>query len=247
MKNSWISYVAIILSVLAILLVIFRITPIEFTNETYIGIIASFIGISVTLLIGYQIINTLEIKKEMSEQRKRSNELGVMFDEAKQSIEMQKYEVQEGFDIINTLINYQAKGKRYSLDAFMSLHHALVSSINTDRDDYEWMFDLFREYISNIDYHNIYDGATNTLQDGSFVGASSGTKNYQKDIRECIMEYTNIIDVDEEKIRNNRNFIRIKIEYDKIMRLFKKRISELISNPVKDLTIEEKENIRNNE
>lgn len=246
MKNSWISYVAIILSVVAILLVFFRITPIEFTNETFIGIIASFIGISVTLLIGYQIINTLEIKKEISDQKKRSSELEVMFDEAKQSIEMQKHEVQEGFDIINTLINYQAKGEKCSLDAFTSLHHALVSSINTDRDDYEWMFDLLKEYISNIDSFNLYDGATALLKDGSFVGASPGTKNYQKDIRECIMEYINIIDVDEEKIRNNRNFIRIKIEYDKIMRLFRKRISELISNPVKYLTIEEKENIRRN-
>lgn len=246
MKNSWISYVAIILSVIAILLVVFRITPIEFTNETFIGIIASFIGISVTLLIGYQIINTLEIKKEISDQKKRSNELEVMFDEAKQGIEMQKHEMQEGFDIINTLINYQAKGKKYSLDAFTSLHHALVSSINTDRDDYEWMFYLLREYISNIDSHNIYDGAPEILQDGSFIGASPGTKNYQKDIRECVIEYTNIIDVDEEKIRNNINFIRIKIEYDKIMRLFKKRISEMISNPIKDLTNEEKKNIINN-
>lgn len=246
MKKGWISYVAIILSVVAILLVIFRITPIEFTNETYIGLIATFIGISVTLLIGYQIINTIEIKREISEQKKVSNKLMKMYDEISQNIVMQKNEMQEGFDILNTLINYQVHGFKYSIKAFTSLHHALISSLNTNRKDYEWIFNLLRMYISNINWQNIFEGSISELSNGSFVCSSPGTSNYNKDFRECVKEFTKIVDIDEEILTQNNNFIRIQIEYNKVMKLFRKRIDELLLDPIKELTIEEKENIRSN-
>ena len=35
-------------------------------SNTFIGILAAFIGISDTLLIGYQVYNAVEIKQELS-------------------------------------------------------------------------------------------------------------------------------------------------------------------------------------
>ena len=70
MKSNFISIIAFIVSVIAIGFSLLRIVPFAITSDTYIGIIATFIGIAVTILIGYQIINTLEIKREVLEQRK---------------------------------------------------------------------------------------------------------------------------------------------------------------------------------
>lgn len=90
MKNTFISIIGLIVSVIAIGFSLLRIVPFVITSETYLGIIATFIGISVTMLIGYQIVNTLEIKREILEQRKLTNELQYMNDVLNKTIKTQK-------------------------------------------------------------------------------------------------------------------------------------------------------------
>jgi len=110
MKNNLISIITIVISVIAIGFSLLRIVPFEITSDTYIGTTATFIGISVTMLIGYQIVNTFEIKKEVTEQRKLANDLKQMNEDLNKIIEKQKNEMQEGFDIFSTLVNYQENG-----------------------------------------------------------------------------------------------------------------------------------------
>ena len=107
MKKNKLSIIALLFSLIAVVFTFFRITPFEFTSDTYIGVVATFVAVSVTLVIGFQIINTLEIRKEISEQRKMSEELKQLNIELNKTIENQKNEMEEGFAIINAFIQHQ--------------------------------------------------------------------------------------------------------------------------------------------
>lgn len=244
MKNNLISIIAIVISVIAIGFSLLRITPLEITSDTYIGIIATFIGIAVTMLIGYQIVNTLEIKKEVAEQRKLANDLKQMSEDLNKTIERQKNEMQEGFDIISTLVNYQEKDSRSSIQAFRSLHRVLVISLGTDRTEYEWIFKLLRKYIADINWQNFVSGFT-TSSEGRHICNTTHSEDKGKDLKDIIKEYTDVVDKDEQQIRENGNFCRIQIEYDRVMRSFRKRIDEIIKDPEKEITPEEELAITN--
>lgn len=63
--------------------------------------------------------------------------------------------------------------------------------------------------------------------------------------KDIAKEYTEIVDRDEAIIRSEDNFFRIQMEYDRVMRLFRKRIGEMLKDPKKNLTPEEKFAITN--
>lgn len=230
MKTNKFAICAFALSIIAICLTFFRITPLEFSNDIYLGLLATFIGIAVTMLIGYQIFNAIDIKKEVLEQKKITEELRVMNAEISKTIKKQENETNEGFDIISAMITYNKEGWVASIRAFIGLHSALIYSIKTDRTDYEWIFLLLREYISNINWQNFVSGFI-TSDEGKFICDTPGNPHHQKELKDIIKEYTDIIDTNELQIRKNDNFCRIQIEYDRVMRLFRKRIDEIIKDP----------------
>lgn len=244
MRKNKTAICALALSIIAICLTLFRVTPLEFSNDIYLGVLATFIGIAVTLLIGYQIFNVFEMKKEVSEQRKLANDMKQMSENLNKTIEKQKNEMQEGFDIISTLVNYQENGWTSSIQAFCSLHRALVASVKTDRTEYEWIFNLLRKYIADINWQNLVSGFC-SLSDGKHICNNPNSPYFQKELKDIAKEYTDIIDVDEKIIRNDANFCRIQMEYDRVMRLFKERIAEMLKDPNKYLTPEEKFAITN--
>ncbi len=244
MKINKTAICSLVLSIITICLTLFRVTPLEFSNDIYLGLLATFIGIAVTMLIGYQIFNTVEMKKEVTEQRKLANDLKQISADLNRTIEKQKNEMQEGFDIISTLVNYQEKGWTSSIQAFGSLHRALVFSLKTGRTEYEWIFSLLRKYITDINWQNFVGGFV-LLKDGKAICNTPDSPYYQKELKDIAKEYTDVVDADEVLIRNNDNFCRIQMEYDRVMRLFRKRIDETLKDPNKYLTPEEKFAITN--
>jgi uncharacterized membrane protein YidH (DUF202 family) len=65
-KTSWLNFIAIIIAIISLGFSLFKVVPNStFNNDTFIGVIAAFIGISVTLLIGYQIFNVVEVREKI--------------------------------------------------------------------------------------------------------------------------------------------------------------------------------------
>lgn len=62
MKNNWVSLLALLISFIALIITFLRI-EVTISNDTFIGIIASFIGASTTLVVGAQIYNSIETRK----------------------------------------------------------------------------------------------------------------------------------------------------------------------------------------
>lgn len=242
MKNTFISIIGLIVSVIAIGFSLLRIVPFVITSETYLGIIATFIGIAVTMLIGYQIVNTLEIKREILEQRKLTNKLQYMNDVLNKTIKTQKNEMQEGFDIISTLVYYQENGWTYSIQAFTSLHKALIASLETERTEYDWIFNLLRKYIMDINWENFTKFIT-SLSDGRYMCNVDGNPTNNKELKDIIKEYTDVVYDHDRQIRDNCNFCRIKMEYNRVMALFNNRIKAILANPNNPISEGEKSDI----
>jgi len=67
--------ISIIISVIALVISLLHIEPFSITESTYIGIIVSSMGIVFTALVGYQIFNSIEIKKDLQELASKKNDM----------------------------------------------------------------------------------------------------------------------------------------------------------------------------
>lgn len=74
--SFWFSIFAIAISFVTITLFFWRVTPHSVVdNLTFISVIAAFIGISVTLVMGYQIYNAVDLRQKVKEVDRLKNSL----------------------------------------------------------------------------------------------------------------------------------------------------------------------------
>lgn len=72
----WFSLIALAISILTMVLFFVKVSSNSVVDGlTFIGVIAAFIGISVTLLIGYQIYNAVEIKNRLQKMQQLETEI----------------------------------------------------------------------------------------------------------------------------------------------------------------------------
>lgn len=164
--KQWIAnIILIILALVAIGVSLLKVTPFKITSETYIGVIVSLLSLAAAFVIGYQIYNAIEFRKEIKEQREKYNDIIRRNEEIEKKLKQQESVMQEGFDIISSLIEYNSGQQTVTCTlAFKKLHEALLSSIETDRVDYEWIFEYLRTFISDMSWlsfthgYNAYSG-----------------------------------------------------------------------------------------
>jgi len=228
------------LTIVAILIALLKATPFEITGDAYIGIIVTLLSIASTLVIGYQIYNAIEFRKEINNQKRQYELVLQKSQEIDKKFCEQEYQIQEGFDLISSLINYN------SIDgiaqAFYSMHHALLSSIETNRTDYEWIFSYLREFISKFCNQTFSLPFFTQVKGIHYVKTS---ENINMPLKELVDIYLTLIKDDENKIRANSNFYKIQLEYNRIMKLFYQRIENIVSNPNEEITDEERSKIIN--
>lgn len=94
------------LAIIAISIAILKVTPFEITGDTYIGIIVTLLSIASTLVIGYQIYNAIEFRKEINNQKRQYELVLQKSQEIDKKYCEQECQTQEGFDLISSLINY---------------------------------------------------------------------------------------------------------------------------------------------
>lgn len=238
MKQWLINLVLLLLSIAAILFSLLKVTPFEITGDTYIGTIVSLLSLAAAFVIGYQIYNAIEFRKEIENQRKKYNEIIKRNGEIESKLKCQEYTMQEGFDIISSLITYNSGPSDFVCGiAFQDMHRALLSSIETERTDYDWIFGWMRKFISEMN-NQTFTSEYAKLSDGSY-SINVPENNYGKTIQEVIDEFARPIIEDEKLIRSNKNFCKIQLEYNRVMKIFYKRLSDITQDPMKQLTAEE--------
>lgn len=233
-KQSAINWILFILVLFSIGFSVLHIMPFEISEDTYIGTTTTLLSLAVTLIIGYQIYNAVELKNEIKEQRKLYEEAKKECSEINTELKMQQYQTQEGFDIIGSLISYNKSSlAEDSMNAFVQMHHALLSSIETDRDDYEWIFAYMRKFLSNFSGQGF---CRNWGQMGDkWIASNSPDVKKCKTLDELINDYLKPIRTDERLLRKNNKFVKIKMEYNRIMLILDKVMDKIKENPTKAL------------
>lgn len=229
-KQSAINWILFILVLFSIGFSVLRIMPCEISEDTYIGTATTLLSLAATLIIGYQIYNAVELKNEIKEQRKLYEVAKKKSQEISTKLKMQQYQTQEGFDIISSLISYNKSSlAEDSMYAFVQMHHALLSSIETDRDDYEWIFMYMRKFLSNFSGQGFY-GSWVKIGD-KWIASNSPDAKKCKTLDELINNYLKPIKIDESLLRKSKNFVKIRKEYNRIMQILDKVMDKIKENP----------------
>lgn len=81
-KQNIISWIALVLSIIACIITWVRV-DVYFTNDTFVGIMAGFMGVCTTILVGSQIYNQIENKKQIEKTIKLQDILNKELKESK--------------------------------------------------------------------------------------------------------------------------------------------------------------------
>ena len=227
-----ISILAIVLSLITIILFFVKVSSNSIVNiSTFIGVCTAFIGISVTLIIGYQIINTIQLKGEISELKKRSKDIAKQHEEYEKKLKKQNLQIKEkeefineGFELILALIEYNQKSY---LSAFIKFNKALIFSLTRTNKKYEslhWVFNKMKNCINNIDKSSFYINKTLKIH-GKNINCYEG-----RELKEIIKDFNKIIEEYAASIKRKNNFIFIKEQYETIIEQYNKKINKIIIN-----------------
>lgn len=214
-KQNYFNIILITIFLITIGFQIFKVIPFSVNGETFIGIIAAFIGIIVTLHIGFQILKFLEIKDELKEIKNTKTEILV----AQKQISIVENKSQE---IYYTLLAKSMDDNENCVERFLTQLEALIYALKTDTTDFDDIFKQLNTYITKINYGPIYRGS-----------------NITRD--EVLAEYIAKTEKIESQIKASNNYCRIKYGYEPIMRSFYKRLEKARNN--EPVSSEEKQEI----
>lgn len=168
MKNKWFNILNLTIALSALGFSLLRIIPVEITNDTYLGVIATLIGISVTLIIGYQIYNSIEINRKLetikeveekvrqqqalTEQTSHRAEGNLMFCQG-QNILFQAPRIDKDTD----------RNKLYS-KAFISFHTSVYEFLISDLRKIDSVFENLNSCVNDMTNTSIQDSEYKSLE-----------------------------------------------------------------------------------
>lgn len=222
----WLSTFAIAISAVTLILFFIKVTPNSVVDiSSFIGAIAAFTGISVTIVIGFQIYNSLDFKNKINEleELKRNLEgLKQSLKEHKCQLETLKTELEEGINIIQARLFHV--NSNMELDAFLGLHAAIKFSlsVNHTQEGYKWLLDELEAYMLNITNAS-FSIILRCVSEADFTREVSKFKDLYKD--------------EDDEIRKHPNYLYIKDRYEELMLKFEKRLDNIAN--LKNTSLEE--------
>ena len=224
-----------------------RVVPFEMTESTYIGIIVTFIGIIVTVLVGYQIYNAIEFKKDIEKQRiELKGEIESRNKEFRNSIEKQERrstevisrilrqeknlislnnEVNESLHIV---LSFKYEHDSKYIACFSALHTSLLYSMYLERDDYTWSLEQLKNSITNFSLMEIHPGGEIcVVKDQFYVMSPDSQSPSNIKLSDKVDRYIEPIKEIEKKIRENKEFRVISLGYEPLMKHFYQKVEEL--------------------
>ncbi len=160
----FLSIIAIIISIITIILFFCKVSPNSVVDSnTFISTLVALFSLAITLLIGYQIYNAVEIRDRMEAVRKdvdtKLNELNII----KNNIEELKNEFKQGGYLLQARL-YAGKVREQHY-AFLKMLSALRASLDVDNreDGYGWMLDELKEYMLMINNGYPFSGSSDEI------------------------------------------------------------------------------------
>ena len=209
------SVVATILSSMALVISITYGVSISGCKVNYIGVAVGLIAICATFMVGYQIWNTIDVKDSIRRNEKITQE----FEQLQKKVDMYEKRSQENIDIIHSLISYQNQlGLMHDVDAVLFMHHAILSALNSERDDFTNIFGYLRIFISELSEMSL-TGATlfKNSVNGKRIIYDSRSPYYGKSVEYAIDAFRKNIEEIDRQIKKHKQYYQIKREYESLM------------------------------
>lgn len=195
---------------------VFRIYPIEFSHETYMGILATLMGVAATFIVGFQIYNSIVNREEINNLREHNKELSEKYIKLIEQNAALSAELNEKIIVLNADMLFNESNNENSFDAFVQMHNSFLFSLEYESPNNEYIFDRLKVFIDKISQKTI----------GEFTGPdkkdiATNSKWYKRTYSD-VLENELLVEIKntERKIRLHKNFYRICIRYDGIMNNF---------------------------
>lgn len=125
-NHNIVSWIALVLSIIACIITWVRV-DVYFTNDTFVGIMAGFMGACATIVVGAQIYNSIETSRKIKEleslQTQINSDIKYLKEEREKSLHMTKYGLNHSLGISTCI----SGNKFYAYDAFFTaLEEALI-------------------------------------------------------------------------------------------------------------------------
>ena len=241
-----------IVSLLALVFSLIRVTPFEVTADTYTGVIVTLLSVVVTVVIGYQIFNIIEFKDKLNSQVEENKSLRNEILEMKDEVQNMKDDLQRRIDKNEHLSlmrdyeneaqsNFKSNPEKNCINSISSIMSAIYFGLESDCGYMNSLFYEFRRYLTYLSPHALHIFSCVQNKDGlRYVCHNLETIPLNEWIDE--IQCANIL-IEDEHIRKHKRYDSIKYEYGRIMRIFKERIDRIKENPNIDFTPEENQAI----
>lgn len=184
--------------------------PIEIDAITYIGVLATLIGCLITILVGYQILNTIEIKRKITDLEKKSHELETaIFEthESKEAMSSTLLQLNPAFGELSNFIIFvfDLKTLRWQLK-YKNRFDIVSCEIKYFKKD---AFKQF--YIEDVDDSiRIIDRESKSISEN-----------------EAVRIYVDVVKTIDSIIRKEDNFYKIQASYERMMKSFYEKMKNL--------------------
>lgn len=221
------SIVATILSVVALVISITYGVSICGCEINYIGVAVGLIAICATFMVGYQIWNTIDVKDSIRRNEKIAEEFGQL----ENKVDMYEKRSQENIDIMHSLISYQNQlGLMHDADAVIFMHHAILSALDSERDDFTNIFGYLSVFISELSEMSL-TGANMVVENANGKKIIHDTRSpYNgRSVEYAINVFRKNIEEIDEQIKEHKQYYRIKREYENVMEELDIKIKEIMN------------------
>lgn len=132
---NWISWLALALSIAACIITWLRV-EIYTTNDTFVGVMAGFMGASATIIVGVQIFNSIETKREINELKKsyeiKISNIEKVQEQLKEELKTSQNTREYGENFTKYGVNYAIASSNedtHTIFAFSMYHKALIAAL----------------------------------------------------------------------------------------------------------------------
>lgn len=164
-KRSYIlSILAVAISIVTLAVIMIKVSPYNVIDlGTFMGIMAAFIGICVTLLVGVQIYNAIEIRQKLTE----IDKLKILLDQTKTELEKAKADILDSTYSVAAKAVIDSNRSEEAIEAFRYMNQSVQYALDIDdsRQNYCKRIDYIAECCLKLQLGNgIFDGTQAELQ-----------------------------------------------------------------------------------
>ena len=187
MRYKWLSFIALVLSLIAVIFALVRVVPAaEVSEQSYIGILATLIGICATFLVSYKIYNTVETREKLKQLKELSEELNA----TKETLLTLEHDLKMRHADISCDTFYQKGKYLYAFNSgILCFYHAMkVNSV----DEIESMIlnlPLAIEHIDGLDHEYLKEIESNIELIGEDLEDNEVFMHYRRQFEAIVRQY----------------------------------------------------------